>query len=209
MAILFHDDFNGSGSLIGHTPDVGPGTHSWQISSRAAMSGGTLVSTGTAGDNGAAWYSPTGGGGAPMFDSAYRATWGWITSYASSAPMNPFIIRLDFLGSVWVELRAREKDEGGFERILNLNNTGWNVVPAYAADTEYIGTLDVTSEGLSLSFLGLELDLPGYLVSRQPYGVSLNPFSYSSLSFLKIDSLGAPPEPTRFWTNLRNAREVS
>lgn len=123
--------------------------------------------------------------------------------------MGQYLLKFEFGGSIWVEVRVREMDEGGFERILNVNGTGWNTGVTYSSGVECTGTLDVTAEGVSLSFLGLDLEFPGLGASLQPVNIAVNPLNYGNLTFLRIESLGSPPDPELFWTNLRNAQEVS
>ena len=162
MAQLFYDNFGGSGSINGRTPDVPISGVTWaNISTGLTMSGGdALTATASPGSSGNAVYGSSGGSyGLP----ADTTTTFYITTTANA--LNPSYAGAGFYLTIF---------DGGLSAsfFMDFDGTDWtlsdsvtSVVVTVAASTTYSGTYRVVGGTQTLTFLGQTLTTTDALVN--------------------------------------------
>jgi hypothetical protein len=207
VPVYFHDTFTGSGSLLGHVPDVSPAGAGWGDASQLQLVGGQLVSqTGWGNAEYTAFVVP----GGDDATEAIRVTWVW-TPEASSASLsdeyeNPFSLELE--GMSGSAAAVSYNDEGDGTRYLSL---GLGEYPGayvmYSAGTPYAGELIITPTDATLTFLGQTLTTP---LSGLPVFKPMPDRLYlsGSMDYLKFES-ATVEAPANFWTGLRSAVEIA
>lgn len=214
MTVFFLDEFNGSGPLDGHVPDInlasgaawvtgsGNSGTAWDGDSNAVLSGGSLVAIGTGYiaplilNPGQMQVAPFDSYPLPpevFTGSPYKFSWSWTPSQDSTAPL----VAYGLLLRVGTASFLLNNTPGATKDLL----FGDHSVPVgYAAGVVYTGSLEVRANEQILSFLGQTLVFPdtGELVSDLRFGdIYLNLDGGHSLGFLKVESLA----PSSFWVS--------
>lgn len=200
MTVVFYDEFNGSGSLIGHIPEVnllaGEGSSDpyYTYFDVLQMSSGSVYSNTF---NGAG--APNTDGAAAYQGMALDITWGW--SYADGADLGiPCVISL----RNYERMVAAQPDG-----VLRMNIDAEDEVSAavsYSAGEVYEGRWQVRDGLQRCEFLGAVLETYAAIA---PADMTAHGFRFQvggpdkcRLHYVKIEV------PEVFWTNLRNAQEI-
>ena len=211
MAILFHDDFNGSGNLNGHAPDVnvlgagGVWTGGGVI---AQLSGGYLHATPGVGNYVSGSIFEDAGQG--VIGQAAKITFRWTPGGTQADYADyTYPLGINFQSAMlWMTANA-----GSVSMVFASGGESASAGAVFSAGTAYDGTITIEDGHQTLSFLGHVLELTAAIdvstIAVQPIylniGTTADGSASGALDFLKIESLAAP----LFWTNLRNAQEVS
>ena len=229
MALLF-DEFSGTGDLDGHTPDTPVSSIVWTTVAASPVLVGDAAVFGSAGSSTPAearYGNSYNSGPAILAQLYYAAEWVWNSGAAPSAGAFESALQLMFGSysasdpSQGYEARVRLQNVSGLELTLvgvgpQSNGEDPSVPVTVAPNTDYPGTLIVSSTGTQLSFLGQTLNTTwdtGSPVDLAFSGVFIYGTRGGSLPWLRVGVTpegppGPPPDPTAFWTNFVYSREV-
>ena len=212
MAILFHDDFNGTEPLDGHVPDVnmlGAGGVWASGGDIGAIAGGVLAPASRASVRYvAASMFPDAGQG--VLGGPVKISFQW-TPYGNASDFSNYSypIGINFqCARVWMTANA-----GSASMYLGAGDQGESVGAPFVSGATYLCEITIEADRQTFSFLGTTLELTASIdtaaMDVQPIYLNQDTLSSGSpgsgLDFIKIESIAAPV----FWTNLRNAREVA
>lgn len=208
MTILLRDDFNGSGGLSGHSPDVNAlGAGGTWSGGGGVLSGGALHPV--AGVSSYASGSLFEDGGQGHIGTPAKFTFRWTPGGAPGDYADwAYPLGINFqCARVWMTASG-----GSVGMVFASGDQSTTVGVTFSGGTAYDATLTVEAGRQVLTFLGHVLELNAAIdvaeLNVQP--IYLNLYTTSdggggaALDFIQIESLEAPS----FWTNLRNAQEI-
>lgn len=199
MAVILSDEFVGSGSVIGRTPDVGYGGVVWAAASaNMALVSGALENISSPFDS-MAWYGIDGAN----YGNPAACVCSFSMTTPSTIPPGSFVLLVITGGIFSLRLDIAPGT------LFAIANDGTYVPPVTAAvstsvNTTYSGTVTFGGTNVIVNFLGKTLEvvdttippagLSKFLVAL-PAGGRLNSFSLNTID-------------TSFWTQLNGCVEV-